>query len=232
MNFRSESTETRFSRPDTAPALVSAAPCRRLLGGEQRLDGKPRQGRQPPEAGAAGPPLRGLPCSHTGPPRSTAGHREAALFAVPAWVHVAASNVRTAIGSEAVAYDECRAFTFPASQWTEARPPQGRRFRRRLIHQLHRGRRPSSQHCSARQRAQSTSSACDPYRQCQSRARDRATRRRVPCNSRTIWMWTFGKSIARNRARIAVTWHAAECLFDRSVSSNRAPTTKRRGTAR
>ncbi len=38
------------------------------------VGGKSCQGRQPPKAGAAGPPLQGLPPSHTRPPRSTAGN--------------------------------------------------------------------------------------------------------------------------------------------------------------
>src|SRR6266581_1620638 len=38
------------------------------------VGGKSCQGRQPPKAGAAGPPLQGLPPSHTWPPRSTAGN--------------------------------------------------------------------------------------------------------------------------------------------------------------
>jgi hypothetical protein len=38
------------------------------------LGGKSCQGRQPPKAGAAGPPLQGLPPSHTRPPSSTAGN--------------------------------------------------------------------------------------------------------------------------------------------------------------
>src|SRR5450432_1351682 len=57
-----------------ALACTSAAPCRRILGGKRWLGGKSCQGRQPPKAGAAGPPLQGLPPSHTRPPRSTAGN--------------------------------------------------------------------------------------------------------------------------------------------------------------
>ena len=38
------------------------------------LGGRSCQGRQPPKAGAAGPPLQDLPPSHTRPPRSTAGN--------------------------------------------------------------------------------------------------------------------------------------------------------------
>jgi hypothetical protein len=37
-----------------------AAPARRSLGGEQLLDGMPRQGLQPPEAGAQRPTFTGL----------------------------------------------------------------------------------------------------------------------------------------------------------------------------
>jgi hypothetical protein len=54
-----------------------AAPARRSLGGEQLLDGMPRQGLQPPEAGAKGPPLRGLPSSQASPPGSAAGRPRA-----------------------------------------------------------------------------------------------------------------------------------------------------------
>jgi hypothetical protein len=43
----------------------TATPLRRSHGGKQRLDGRLCQGRQPPEAGAKGPPLQGLPCSQT-----------------------------------------------------------------------------------------------------------------------------------------------------------------------
>ena len=57
-----------------ALACTSAASCRRILGGKRWLGGKCCQGRQPPKAGAAGPPLQGLPLSHTRPPRSTAGN--------------------------------------------------------------------------------------------------------------------------------------------------------------
>src|SRR5713226_5498328 len=57
-----------------ALACTSAAPCRRILGGKRWLGGTSCQGRQPPKAGAAGPPLQGLPPSHTRPPRSTAGN--------------------------------------------------------------------------------------------------------------------------------------------------------------
>ena len=42
---------------------ASAAPCRRILGGKRWLGGKPCQGRQPPKAWAAGPPL----CARHGP---------------------------------------------------------------------------------------------------------------------------------------------------------------------
>src|ERR1700681_2216041 len=48
--------------------------CRRILGGKPWLGGKSCQGRQPTKAGAAGPPLQGLPPNHTRPPRSTAGN--------------------------------------------------------------------------------------------------------------------------------------------------------------
>src|SRR5580704_7261273 len=51
-----------------------AAPRRRTLGGKRWLGGKSCQGRQPPKAGAAGPPLQGLPPGHTRPQRSTAGN--------------------------------------------------------------------------------------------------------------------------------------------------------------
>ena len=40
-----------------ALAFISAAPCSRTLGGKRWLGGKPCQGRQPPQAGAAGPPV-------------------------------------------------------------------------------------------------------------------------------------------------------------------------------
>src|SRR6266436_1359613 len=42
----------------------------------------------PVKAGAAGPPLQGLPPSHTRPPRSTAGHRDAACSAIFARIHM------------------------------------------------------------------------------------------------------------------------------------------------
>jgi hypothetical protein len=76
---------------DIAFAWTSVAHCRRGLGGKRRLCGKPCQGRQPPKAGAAGPPLQGLPPSHTRPPRSTADHREAASSAIYARIHAAAN---------------------------------------------------------------------------------------------------------------------------------------------
>src|SRR4249920_1135973 len=47
---------------------------RSLPSNKRWLGGKPCQGRQPPKAGAAGPPLQGLPPRHTRPPRSTAGN--------------------------------------------------------------------------------------------------------------------------------------------------------------
>src|SRR4029077_16175820 len=49
-----------------------------ILGGERWLGGKFCQGRQPPKAGAAGPPLQGLPPSHTRSPRSPAGNIDSA----------------------------------------------------------------------------------------------------------------------------------------------------------
>ena len=52
----------------TAFAWTSAALSRRTLGGQRRLGDKPCQGRQPPEAGAKGPPLQGSPCSQTSSP--------------------------------------------------------------------------------------------------------------------------------------------------------------------
>ena len=75
-----------------ALAFISAAPCSRTLGGKRWLGDKPCQGRQPPEAGAAGPPLQGLPPSHTRPPRSTADPRDAASSAIYARIH-AAGNI-------------------------------------------------------------------------------------------------------------------------------------------
>ena len=47
----------------------------------------------PVKAGAAGPPLQGLPPSHTRPPRSTAGHRDAASSAIFARIHAAANSI-------------------------------------------------------------------------------------------------------------------------------------------
>ena len=56
------------------------------------LGGRSCQGRQPPKAGAAGPPLQDLPPSHTRPPRSTAGNissdgclKTGPPFALPQW---------------------------------------------------------------------------------------------------------------------------------------------------
>ena len=76
-----------------ALAFISAAPCSRTLGGKRWLGDKPCQGRQPPEAGAAGPPLQGLPPSHTRPPRSTADPRDAASSAIYARIHAAGNTV-------------------------------------------------------------------------------------------------------------------------------------------
>ena len=76
-----------------ALAFISAAPCSRTLGGKRWLGDKPCQGRQPPEAGAAGPPLQGLPPSHTRPPRSTADPRDAASSAIYARIHAADNTV-------------------------------------------------------------------------------------------------------------------------------------------
>src|SRR5438132_10042863 len=73
-------------------AGTSAAPRDRTLGGKRRLGGRPCQGRQSPKAGAAGPPLQGLPPSHTRPPRSTVGHRDAASSAIFARIHAAGNN--------------------------------------------------------------------------------------------------------------------------------------------
>jgi hypothetical protein len=64
-------------RAARAGACTSAAPCRRILGGKRWLGGRCCQGRQPPKAGAAGPPLQDLPPSPTRPPRSTAGNNSA-----------------------------------------------------------------------------------------------------------------------------------------------------------
>ena len=75
-----------------ALAFISAAPCSRTLGGKRWLGDKPCQGRQPPEAGAAGPPLQGLPPSHTRPPRSTADPRDAASSAIYARIHAAGNK--------------------------------------------------------------------------------------------------------------------------------------------
>ena len=75
-----------------ALAFISAAPCSRTLGGKRWLGDKPCQGRQPPEAGAAGPPLQGLPPSHTRPPRSTADPRDAASSAIYARIHAAGNS--------------------------------------------------------------------------------------------------------------------------------------------
>src|SRR3984893_1132797 len=61
-----------------ALSCTSARPCARLLGGKRWLGANPCQGRQPPKAGAAGPPLQGLRPSHTRPPRSTAGNTSSA----------------------------------------------------------------------------------------------------------------------------------------------------------
>ena len=80
-----------------ALAFISAAPCSRTLGGKRWLGDKPCQGRQPPEAGAAGPPLQGLPPSHTRPPRSTADPRDAASSAIYARIH-AAGNIEQFLG--------------------------------------------------------------------------------------------------------------------------------------
>src|SRR6266478_1472455 len=85
-----------------ALACTSAAPCRRTLGGKRWLGGKPCQGRQPPEAGAVGPPLQGLPLSHTRPPSSTADHREATFSAIFARVHAAGNIVVSDAGNIAV----------------------------------------------------------------------------------------------------------------------------------
>src|SRR5207342_1476065 len=65
---------SKVGRLKWALACTSAASCRRILGGERWLGGKFCQGRQPPKAGAEGPPLQGLLPSHTRPPRSTAGN--------------------------------------------------------------------------------------------------------------------------------------------------------------
>ena len=75
-----------------ALAFISAAPCSRTLGGKRWLGDKPCQGRQPPEAGAAGPPLQGLPPSHTRLPRSTADPRDAASSAIYARIHAAGNT--------------------------------------------------------------------------------------------------------------------------------------------
>jgi hypothetical protein len=69
---------TWHEKTGMAFAWTSATRCHRTPGGERRLGGKPGQGRQPPEAGAVGPPLQGLPPSHTRPPRLTAGSRSSA----------------------------------------------------------------------------------------------------------------------------------------------------------
>ena len=56
------------------------------------------QGRQPPEAGAAGPPLQGLPPSHTTRrPRSTADPRDAASSAIYARIHAAGNKGRRSL---------------------------------------------------------------------------------------------------------------------------------------
>src|SRR5450755_4363843 len=65
---------SKVGRLSMGTCVHSAAPCRRILGGKRWLGGKSCQGRQPPKAGAAGPPLQGLPPIHTRPPRSTAGN--------------------------------------------------------------------------------------------------------------------------------------------------------------
>jgi hypothetical protein len=70
----------------------SATPCRRTLGGKRRLGGRPCQGRQPPEAGAVGPPLQGLPPSHTRPPRSRADRHDPTFSANYARIHAAGNN--------------------------------------------------------------------------------------------------------------------------------------------
>src|SRR4029077_7303996 len=69
---------SKVGRLKWALACTSAASCRRILGGERWLGGKFCQGRQPPKAGAAGPPLQGLPPSHTLSPSSTAGNIDSA----------------------------------------------------------------------------------------------------------------------------------------------------------
>ena len=66
----------------------------RLVANDGWVGGKPCQGRQPPEAGAAGPPLQGLPPSHTRPPRSTADPRDAASSAIYARIHAAGNTER------------------------------------------------------------------------------------------------------------------------------------------
>jgi hypothetical protein len=53
---------------------LSAALCHRALGGQRRLGNDPCQGRQPPEAGAEGPPLQGSFPSHTDQLRSAPRH--------------------------------------------------------------------------------------------------------------------------------------------------------------
>jgi hypothetical protein len=60
-------TVRRYAKSRTWSTMAVAAQ-KRWLGG------KFCQGRQPPKAGAAGPPLQGLLPSHTRPPRSTAGN--------------------------------------------------------------------------------------------------------------------------------------------------------------
>jgi predicted phage terminase large subunit-like protein len=76
-----------------AVASDTAATCRRPLGGNRCRGNKPCQGRQPPEAGAVGPPLQGMLPRHTRPPRSTADPCDRTFSGIFARIH-AAVNIR------------------------------------------------------------------------------------------------------------------------------------------
>jgi hypothetical protein len=84
----------------------------------------PCQGRQPPKAGAEGPPLQGMPPSHTRPPRSMAAHCEGASCAIFMRIYAA--------GNKAEGFDDVAAQAassrcsqplprFPGERWARTK---------------------------------------------------------------------------------------------------------------
>ena len=226
MDLRSKSTDIRISRAGIAPTVKSAAPCRRLLGGEHRLHCQPRQGRQPPEAGAAGPPLRGWPCSHTGPPKSAADHRETASSAIPARAQMRSSNDRKR-GRRARPVSRFRHRNGCEFDRYDSVPSSGRFLNICIAVAIRKagiGPPVSKRQALRMHRIDAYNSI--PVLAIEPRDDIRHVSH-APFGCRHLAM-----SIAQNHAPIAVRWHVAECLFDRRLSWIRARTTERRGTAR